>query len=267
MSDYAPHPSRFDGKVAVVTGGASGIGLRIVRRLLAEGACVVAGDRSGDGLRELASELGDSFAGVEIDVRVEGDLERLVAMAVERFGGLHAAFNAAGWAEGANIVDLPAHQWNLVIEICLTGVFFSVKHEARQMISQGAGGAIVNIASVSGVVPAHGAAAYTVAKAGVIMLTQNAALELGDHHIRVNALAPGLVDTPMALKTGNMEPATKALWLKHTPMGRIGSTDDIAAAAVFLASDEASWISGVNLFVDGGSVLTAAPDFRDAGQP
>jgi len=266
VSDYEPHPSRYDGKVAVVTGGASGIGLAIVRRLLAEGASVVAGDLSGDALRRLEGELGARFAGLEIDVRAEADLERLVATAVERFGGLHAAFNAAGMAEGTNIVDLPAEQWQLVQDICLTGVFFSVKHEARQMIRQGDGGAIVNIASVSGVVPAHGAGAYTVAKAGVVMLTQNAALELGAHRIRVNALAPGLVDTPMAARTGNMEPATKALWLKHTPMGRIGRTDDIAAAAVFLASDEASWISGVNLFVDGGSQLTAAPDFRDAGR-
>jgi NAD(P)-dependent dehydrogenase (short-subunit alcohol dehydrogenase family) len=265
MADYEPHPGRYDGKVAVVTGGASGIGLAIVRRLLAEGASVVAGDRSVDALRQLESALGERFAGVEIDVRAEADLERLVAMAVDRFGGVHAGFNCAGMAEGTNIVDLPLKAWSRVHDVVLTGVFLAVKHQARQMIAQGGGGAIVNIASVSGVVPAHGAAAYTVAKAGVVMLTQNAALELGDHRIRVNALAPGLVDTPMAASTGNMEPAIQALWLEHTPMGRIGRTDDIAAAAAFLASDEASWISGVNLFVDGGSQLTAAPDFRQAG--
>ncbi len=261
MADSAAQ-ARYAGKVAVVTGGASGIGLGITQRLLAEHASVVVGDRSPAGLAELQAEVGSRLASVKVDVTQEDEVEKLIQTAVDRFGAVDVAFNAAGWADGAPIVEQTNETWNLVLGICLTGVFFALKHEARQMITQGNGGAIINIRSVSGLVPARGASAYTVAKAGVDMLTKNAALELGEQHIRVNAIGPGLVETPMAWRTGNMEPGRQGLWVEHTPMGRIGRPDDIASAALFLASDEATWISGVTLYVDGGSILTACPDFR-----
>jgi NAD(P)-dependent dehydrogenase (short-subunit alcohol dehydrogenase family) len=258
------HPGRFDGRVAVVTGGASGIGLATVRRLLAEGAAVVAGDRDAESLERLSGELGERFATVAIDVRREADLETLVATAVERFGGLHVAVNAAGIGEGAPILEQDAAQWAFVLDVCLNGIFYSVKQEGRQMAEQGGGGAIVNIASINCRLPAHGATAYSTAKAGVEMVTRNAALELGELGIRVNAIAPGLVDTPMAARTGHAAPAVRDAWLRHIPLGRVGRPDDIAAAATFLLSEDAAWISGTTLFVDGGGMLTAYPDLRAA---
>jgi 3-oxoacyl-[acyl-carrier protein] reductase len=250
----------FAGGVAVVTGGASGIGLGIVRGLLGAGAFVVVGDFDPAGVARVQDEIGSRGAALVTDVRSEEQVEALVAAATER-GQLTAGFNAAGIGEGASIQDQDLDEWNRVLDVCLTGVFLAVKHEARAML--GTGGAIVNIASINSRVPAYGAAAYSVAKAGVEMLTKNAALDLGAHGIRVNAVAPGLVETPMARRTGHLADAVQARWLAHTPLGRIGRPDDIAAAALFLASDEAAWITGETVFVDGGQTLTAYPDVRD----
>lgn len=253
--------ARFVDRVAVVTGGASGIGLGIVRGLLAEGAIVIVGDFDAAGVERVKAEIGDRGTACVTDVRSERDIATLVAEAA-RFGPLAAGFNAAGIGEGAGIMDLELDVWNRVLDVCLTGVFLAVKHEARELHEQ-AGGAIVNIASINSRVPAHGAAAYSVAKAGVEMLTRNAALDVGQFGIRVNAVAPGLVDTPMAVRTGHIAPKVQARWLERTPLGRIGQPADIAAAALFLASDEAGWITGETVYVDGGLTMSAYPDVRD----
>ena len=189
-------------------------------------------------------------------------MERMVAVARD-LGNLRLAVNAAGVGEGTQVVDQDLPTWNKVIGIVLTGVFLALKHEARELVRLGNGGAIVNVASINSNIPTWGSAAYSVAKSGVEMLTRSSAYELAEHGIRVNCVSPGLVDTPMAARTGNMTPAVIARWLEHTPLGRVGTTDDIAAAILYLGGDEASWVTGHNLVVDGGLTHTAGPVTRD----
>jgi NAD(P)-dependent dehydrogenase (short-subunit alcohol dehydrogenase family) len=143
-----------------------------------------------------------------------------------------------------------------VIDVCLTGVFHAVKHEARAMLDQGGGGVIVNLASIYGRQPGEGMVAYCCAKAGVEMLTRVAALELGPRGVRVNAIAPGFVETPMTAPT---QPKSRAAYIDAIPLGRPGRPDDIARAALFLASDDAAWFNGETLVVDGGEVHREAP--------
>lgn len=251
---------RYEHKVAIVTGAASGIGLAVARRLLAEGASVVGGDIAADGLVAVARELGDRFVPVETDVSAEGDVKALVAVATERFGRLDAAFNVAGIADLAYIVDLPVERWDRIMEVTLRGVFLGIKHAAAAMIDGAAGGAIVNIASINCRVPTNGLSAYATAKAGVEMLTRSAAVELGPHQIRVCAISPGLVDTPATAFFAKELPEVRDAFLRTIPMGRTGRPEDIAAAAAYLASDDATWVSGANLFVDGAESLTGYPD-------
>jgi NAD(P)-dependent dehydrogenase (short-subunit alcohol dehydrogenase family) len=259
---------RYDGKVAVVTGGASGIGLAIVRRVVAEGGRAAVGDIDVDALARLQDELGDAVAAVSTDVRHEEQVQALVSAAVERFGRLDVGFNSAGVLGGSLIWELTAEEWGRTIDVCLTGCFYAVKHEARKLLEQGDGGAIVNIASLMSHVPIWGGSPYAVAKAGIEMLTKNAALELGEHGIRVTAIGPGVIITP--LNEQNMQiPGMTELYLERIPMARVGTPEDVAAVATFLASDEASYVSGTNLMVDGGWEVTGAPDPRSilAGMP
>ncbi|MBM4384568.1 MAG: SDR family oxidoreductase [Deltaproteobacteria bacterium] len=250
---------RFEGRVAVVTGGASGIGLAISRRLVAEGARAVLGDVNGAALARVCAELGPSAHGVVCDVRVEAQVEALANAAVSRFGALDLGFNCAGLGVFGEIVDLSEADWDTVLDICLKGVFFSVKHEARRMIASGRGGAIVNIASLNSHVPAVGMASYTSAKAGVEMLGRNAALELARHGIRVNTVSPGLTDTPATAGFRDVA-GLEGAFMERIPMRRWGTPDEIARAALFLASDDAGYISGSNLFVDGAWETTTYPD-------
>jgi NAD(P)-dependent dehydrogenase (short-subunit alcohol dehydrogenase family) len=253
---------RYAGKVAVVTGAASGIGRATATRLVAEGAFVVGGDVNVDGLEALAAELGERFVGQRCDVTSESDVAALVATAVDH-GGLHAAFNIAGASRAGLIVDLTEADWDFTVDLCLKGVFLGVKHEAKQMITQGGGGAIVNIASLNSRVPMFFGVAYSAAKAGVVMIGQTAALELGEHGIRVSTVSPGLTDTPLvAALTGDEEANTA--YLERIPLKRPATPEDIASAALYLASDDATYITGVNLFVDGAWEQTGYPDLRPA---
>jgi len=252
----------FDGATTIVTGGASGIGLRVVERLHDVGAHVVVADRDQAALARLAAERGDRIHPVVVDVRDESDMERMVAIARD-LGGLRLAVNAAGMGEGSQVIDQDLETWNRVIGVVLTGVFLALKHEARELIRLGAGGAIVNVASINSNIPTWGSAAYSAAKSGVEMLTRSAAYELAEHNIRVTCVSPGLVDTPMAARTGNMTPAVIERWMEHTPLGRVGTTDDIASAILYLGGDGASWVTGHNLVVDGGLTHTAGPVTRD----
>lgn len=253
---------RFDGKVAVITGGASGIGRAIAARLVDEGARVALGDVNADGLAAVVEELGgdDIAAGVRCDVTAEADVEALVAAAVDRFGGVHLAANCAGVGTMAPIPDHPVEEWDRVLDICLKGVFLALKHESKAMRDAGTGGAIVNIASINARLPGEGMAAYSTAKAGVEMLTRCAAMELGRHGIRVVGVGPGLVDTPLTSFTRDL-PAIAEGYLRNTPLGRTGQPADVAAAACWLLSDEASWVSGDTLFVDGAALTREYPRF------
>jgi NAD(P)-dependent dehydrogenase (short-subunit alcohol dehydrogenase family) len=251
---------RLAGKVGVITGGASGIGLATARRFVDEGALVVLGDRNEELLAAAARDLGAAVVTETIDVTEEADVERLVARAVGTFGGLDVAVNCAGLGAFSPIIDHPLEDWRTVIDVCLTGVFLSVKHEARAMNAAGRGGAIVNIASINAKVPAVGLGAYCSAKAGVEMLTRCAGMELGPQGIRVAGIGPGYVETPLTAFAQEI-PQIQAAYIESIPMGRAGAADDIASAALFLVSDDASWVSGETLYVDGAESTRGYPDF------
>lgn len=242
---------KLKGRVAFITGGASGIGLGIAGRYIREGARTVLFDRNAELLKEVKESLKDNCITVAGDVTKEKDIERAVAEGAKAFGHVDIGINSAGLGTYAYITEQTEEQWDEVINICLKGVFFSIKYEARQMLSQGKGGAIINIASLNSRQPAEGYSAYCSAKAGVEMITKIGAMELGPHKIRVCCISPGAVATPLIAGMG-LYPALGEETLDNCPLGRIGTTDDIAGAALFLASDEASWITGETLFVDGG---------------
>ncbi|MBS0638759.1 MAG: SDR family NAD(P)-dependent oxidoreductase [Acetobacteraceae bacterium] len=245
---------RFAGKVAVVTGAASGIGLAISQRLLAEGARVVGLDLKG------APALGPDFVALEGDVTTEAAAETLVATAVDRFGGVHAAFNVAGGSRPGYIVDLAEADWDFTVDLCLKGVFLGMKHQARQMMRQG-NGAIVNIASLNAHVPMHAGSAYVAAKSGVEMLSKNGALEFSEFGIRVNAILPGLVQTPLTRRHFD-NPDALAAFVARIPQGRPAQPEEIAAPALYLASDDATYVNGASLLVDGAWAVSGYPDMR-----
>jgi NAD(P)-dependent dehydrogenase (short-subunit alcohol dehydrogenase family) len=261
MSNSIIVTRRFEGKVALVTGGASGIGLAISRRLVAEGANVVVGDVNDTSLTQAKKELGQAIECTSADVRVEAQVEAMVRAATQRFGRLDVAFNVAGLGGFGEITELAEADWDLVVDVCLKGVFLSVKHEARSMIAHGNGGAIVNVASLNSHVPMFGGVAYCCAKAGVEMLSRNAALELASKRIRVNTISPGLTDTPLTAVMHNIA-GVEGAYMDRIPMKRWGTPEDMAAAALFLASDDAGYISGSNLFVDGGWETTGYPNLQ-----
>lgn len=250
---------RLRGKVAVITGGASGIGRAIASRFVDEGALVVVGDLNQAALAELDADLGEACATLVTNVVHEPEVEALVDRAIRRFGTVDVAVNSAGLATFGAIVDHAEGDWDLTVDVCLKGVFLAMKHEARRMVAQGGGGSIVNVASLNAVQPGPGMGPYCAAKAGVAMLTKVAALELGPHGVRVNAIGPGLVDTPLTQFQRDL-PTVRAGFLENTPLGRVGTTADIAAAAVFLASDESTWVSGDLLLVDGAAHTQRYPD-------
>lgn len=254
-------PGRFAGKTALVTGAASGIGRAITERLIAEGGRVVGGDLNEAALNDLAAEFGDAFALALTDVTKEADCEALVALAIERFGGLDAAFNVAGGNRSGYLLDQSEEDWQWTIDLCLKGVFLGVKHQARQMVRGGSGGAIVNIASLNAHVPMYAGAAYSTAKAGVEMLTKNAALEFADYNIRVNAILPGLVQTPLTRRHFDDEDALAA-FVDRIPQRRPAQPEEIAAPSLYLASDDASYVNGASLLVDGAWAVSGYPDMR-----
>lgn len=249
----------FTGKTALVTGATAGIGHSIVRALLAEGANVVAVGRNTAQLDALASEFGAQLHPVRADVSVEAEVQHCVEQAAQRFGRLDIAFNVAAAARLGSLLDGSSEDWNATVDCCLNSVYYGIKHQARQMLSQGGGGAIVNVSSLNQLVPFPGASSYATAKAGVGMLTQNAALELAPHKIRVNAVLPGLTDTPSTAFIRDTPPI-HAAYMERIPARRAAQAEEIAAPALFLASEQASYITGASLLVDGGWSLSGYPD-------
>jgi NAD(P)-dependent dehydrogenase (short-subunit alcohol dehydrogenase family) len=251
---------RLEGKVALITGGASGMG-RVAAALFArEGASVVLSDVSDANGEATAGEIersGGRAAFVHADVSKPPDAEAMVAFAVDRFGSLDVLYNNAGVfpADDGSVIDTPEGVWDLTIDINLKGVFLGCKYGVPAMLASG-GGSIVNVASF---VALMGAAApqiaYTSSKGGVLAMTREIAVEFARRGIRANALCPGPVETPLLAEL-LADPARRERRLVHIPLGRFGRAEEIANAALFLASDESSFMTGSALVVDGG--ITAA---------
>ncbi len=248
----------LDGKVAIITGATHGIGRAIAIAFADEGARVVACGRDEAALQSVANELGDRGSAQRADVVVEADIEAAVALAVERYGRLDIAVNAAGTGGVPSLVrnaDLQAAEdvWRTNV----LGVLVCMKHESRAMRAAG-GGSIVNISSLSGSMAAKSMAAYCGSKAAVNMMTEVAALELGEFGVRVNAIGPGAIDTRM---TAWMKlPGIGEAIIDETPLGRVGQTSDLTGMAIFLASDASSFVTGQVFHADGGASLMRYPD-------
>lgn len=247
---------RLDGRACIVTGAARGIGKGIAQRLLEEGARVWICDVREDGLRQTVAELSafGEIAGEPADVSKRDQIQAMIDAVVARWGRLDVMVNNAGIAHWATFLEIDDADWDRILDVNLRGTFLCSQIAARQMVAQGTGGAIVNIASTNGLRGQAGLAPYGASKAGIINLTRSAALELGEHGIRVNALCPGTVWNEMSAESGMDD----ALWDEiraHTALNRFGAPADIAAAAAYLASDDAAFVTGSVLVVDGG--LTA----------
>lgn len=248
---------RLDGKVAVITGGASGIGAGTVRRFVEEGARCVVADIQVDTGQALADEVGDAAVFARADVTVEDDVRGAVELAVERFGRIDCMVNNAGIVGATgSITDIGIDAWNDTVAVLLTSVFLGMKHAGAAMVRQGGGGSIVSLSSTAGVVGGLGPHVYTAAKHGVVGLTKSVANELAPHGIRVNAIAPGNTVTAMTASVIAGDHAdleqTAALIGAGSPLGYPGMPVDIANAALFLASDESRYVSGHLLVVDAG---------------
>jgi NAD(P)-dependent dehydrogenase (short-subunit alcohol dehydrogenase family) len=249
-------PGHAVGKVALVTGGASGIGLAATRRFVRDGMVVVVGDVNDQALESVRDELGHAVRTLRCDVSQESDVEALASLAMDEFGRLDVAFANAGVGSSSAIVDIDIAEWTRVLEVNLVGSVLTIKHAARRM---GPGGSIVVTASLNAVQPGVGMSAYCASKAGTKMLVEVAAMELGSAGIRVNAIGPGLVRTGL----------TEGVWLvpsildefrENTPLDRYSTPEEIANLVAFLSSDEAAFISGSFYLIDGGAHSMRYPD-------
>ncbi len=248
---------RLSGKTAIVTGGASGIGAASVRLFLEEGARVLIADTQVDRGQKLADELGEDAGFRRVDVTREDDLRGVVDDCMKRWGRLDCMFNNAGFGGALGSIETTTvEEFDITFDVLLKGVFLGIKHATRVMRPQRSG-SIISTASVAGLKTGESPHLYAVAKAGVIHLTRSVALELGEHGIRVNCICPGIVATPLAAgspKVGQEGLDKLARELAGAQvLGRVGQPEDIARAALWLASDEAEWVTGHAQVVDGGA--------------
>jgi NAD(P)-dependent dehydrogenase (short-subunit alcohol dehydrogenase family) len=242
----------FENKVAMVTGAGSGIGAAIAGRLGEEGATVIVADLNEAAARKVAAQIerdGGIAAAVEQDVGDPASVERSVAFALDKFGQLDVAVNNAGiTGDLTPLADYSLEGWDKVIAVNLGGVFYGMKYQIPAMLRSG-GGSIVNIASILGSVAARDSAGYNAAKHGVVGLTKSAALEYSKDGVRVNAIGPGYIDTPLLQ---NLDKQVYDGLVDLHPIGRLGMAEEVAELALFLASDKASFVTGSYHLVDGG---------------
>ncbi len=249
--------SRLEGRIAVVTGGASGIGAATTRLFVEQGARVVIADMQEEQGSALADELGDSVSFCRTDVTREADVEGAVQAAVDTYGGLDIMFNNAGFGGALGPIEsTTVEEFDLTFDVLVKGVFLGIKHATPVMRSQGSG-SIISTASVAGLQAGWSPHLYSVAKAAVIHLTRTVSLELGEHGIRVNCICPGIIATPLAAGRPNVSDESLDK-MKHAlgrtqVLGRIGDPEDIAQAALWLASDESTFVTGHAQVVDGGA--------------
>jgi len=242
---------RLQGRIAAITGGALGIGRATGRLFAAEGATVALGDVDVAGAEAVAKEIvagGGRALAVGMDVGDAGQVRDFVDRVVSELGRLDVMFANAGIAHSAPLLEHPEAEWHRVLRVNLSGVFFCCQAAARQMVRQG-GGRIIATASINGFRGVENLVGYNVAKAGVIELTKTLAVELAKHHIAVNAIAPAQIDTRL---TRSLPEEARRRRVDRIPMGRFGDVDEVARAALFLASDDASYVTGHTLAVDGG---------------
>ncbi|MGW2284348.1 SDR family NAD(P)-dependent oxidoreductase [Streptomyces phaeochromogenes] len=242
---------RLAGKVALVTGATGGIGEAVVRRLTAEGAAVVVTDVDADRCAKLAEEVGGGALGLALDVTDESAWEAVVTRATAELGGLSVLVNNAGIAAMGTVETETQETWDQVIGVTQTGVWLGMKH-GGPAIERSGGGSIVNVASIFGTVGGFGAQfSYHAAKGAVRLMTKNAALHWAKRGVRVNSLHPGFIETPRSRELWRDTPRLAAM-LDGTPLGRLGTPEEVAATIAFLASDDASFMTGSELYVDGG---------------
>ena len=245
------------GKVAVITGGASGIGESAVRLFVAEGAKVVVADMQRERGQALAEELGGAALFEPVEVRQEDQVKAALARAVDSWGRLDCVFNNAGFGGVLGpIEDIPVDDFDMTVDVLLRGVFLGMKHAVPIMKQQGSG-SIINTGSIAGLTAGRGPIVYSAAKAAVIHLSKTAAMELGEHNIRVNCICPGYIATPLSANTvgrpDSLIEERLAGYTNRQPIPRAGRPRDIAEMALFLASDRSTFVTGQALVVDGGA--------------
>ena len=250
---------RLAGKAALVTGGASGIGLAAARRFVAEGARVAITDRDEALGAAAARALGPAAFFVHHDVTSEADWEAAMDECVSRFGGVDIVLNSAGIFRFGTVEDTTLEEWRQTIAVNLDGTFLGCREAVRAM--RGRGGSIVNMSSVSGLVGDPDNAAYDASKGGVRLLTKSVALHCAKrgYPVRCNSVHPGGIDTPMVRRYFAARPdpeAEERAWLRHSPIGRLGRAEEIASLILYLASDESSFVTGSEFTIDGGSTAT-----------
>ncbi len=240
---------RLENKVAIVTGAASGIGKAIAEKFVKEGAKVVFSDVNGD--EKLVAEFKDSALFIKCDVSKSAEVDSLVAKTVEHFGKLDIMVNNAGIGGLGGTLDVTDEAWEKTIGINLSGTMFGMRAAANAMKKAATGGSIINMSSILGKVGFASAIAYCASKGGVVQLTHASALDLAADKIRVNAVAPGFIETNMTKDVLAMK-AFNDLVISSTPLGHVGDVEDIANATLYLASDEAKYVTGEVIYVDGG---------------